>query len=659
MKLFAISTSALLAALMLCLPSAKAQIPPGTNTATEAKSLAVLNSGAGLKEKMDACRELSRVGTEASVPALAGLLGDDQLSHSARYALETIPGKAVDQALRQALKTTQGRNLVGVIGSVGVRRDEGAVPTLKALLKSPDPDAAQAAARALGRIGGSAAVSALEAAYPGTASANRPAFWEGLLRCGDDFLVTKKESKAQAVYEWLGKVDGPPQLKTAVLRGRVRSQPKIAAQTLGSALASANYVEFAAACRFSHEITNNEVTSALLAALSKASGDRQVLLVQTLGMRRAPEAVGPVGALAARAENREARLAAIRALGQIGSPSALPFLAAFITEADADLARAAREALAASPWPEADGMILKMLADKNSDVVNLGLELAARRRLMSAYPEVLRIVRGPDAGLRVSAIKKMAELAPPDDASEPIKLFLQTTAPAELEALEQTLTTLSLRAKDREAAAALVSGAWTLAGVPQQKSMLNILAAIGGTNALNAVRAAVGSTTPEVHSAAIRALGSWSTLDAAPDLLKLAGSSTDATERMLCLRSFMKLVTDSDLKPEQLLEWCSQAQPLAQQPEEKKLLLSVLGGVNSPKALELVRPHLADAAVAEEAQNAVLRVAEKAVQAKDFSAAAGLVIPCLEQVIRETSNASVKTRAEQLLAQAQAKAAQK
>ena len=45
----------------------------------------------------------------------------------ARYALETIPDPSVDDALRDALGKLKGRPLLGVIGSLGVRRDAKAV----------------------------------------------------------------------------------------------------------------------------------------------------------------------------------------------------------------------------------------------------------------------------------------------------------------------------------------------------------------------------------------------------------------------------------------------------------------------------------------------------------------------------------------------------
>ena len=77
----------------------------------EAKLIAVLKSDAPLKDKADACRELSLVGTKESVAPLAAMLGDEKLSHLARYGLEPIPDPAVDEALRGALGKLKGRLL--------------------------------------------------------------------------------------------------------------------------------------------------------------------------------------------------------------------------------------------------------------------------------------------------------------------------------------------------------------------------------------------------------------------------------------------------------------------------------------------------------------------------------------------------------------------
>ena len=84
---------------------------PPADKEREAKLIAVLKSDAQLKDKADACRELSIIGTKACVAPLAALLRDEKLSHLARYGLEPIPDPAVDEALRAALSELKGRPL--------------------------------------------------------------------------------------------------------------------------------------------------------------------------------------------------------------------------------------------------------------------------------------------------------------------------------------------------------------------------------------------------------------------------------------------------------------------------------------------------------------------------------------------------------------------
>src|SRR5438105_360328 len=59
-------------------------------TNSEEQLIQVLQSGASPAEKDAACAQLKWTGTARSVPALAALLPDEQLSHSARYALESM-----------------------------------------------------------------------------------------------------------------------------------------------------------------------------------------------------------------------------------------------------------------------------------------------------------------------------------------------------------------------------------------------------------------------------------------------------------------------------------------------------------------------------------------------------------------------------------------
>jgi hypothetical protein len=223
-------------AVLLCVTAsafAAASDPTPLLTQSADKLVAVLKSNGSRKDKADACRELAVVGNSKAVPVLARLLADEELSHMARYALETIPGSNVDRALRSELKRLKGRPLVGVIGSLGVRKDPKAVKPLSSLLHDNDSDVAQAAARALGNIGTTKAARAIEDALPTTAPANRLAFCEGLFRCAENLAANGKTKDAIALYDRLrGMTDVPHQVRAGALRGAIiargQGRPRVA-----------------------------------------------------------------------------------------------------------------------------------------------------------------------------------------------------------------------------------------------------------------------------------------------------------------------------------------------------------------------------------------------------------------------------------------------
>ena len=146
------------ALLVAALPS----IAVAADHPTEDELIKIIQSDAPAKDKAIPCKQLAIYGSEKAVPALAALLTDKELVSWARIALEAIPGEKVNEALRAALGKVKGRGLIGVINSLGVRRDAKAVGDLAGLLKNTDAGVACAAAAALGRIATPDAVKALE-----------------------------------------------------------------------------------------------------------------------------------------------------------------------------------------------------------------------------------------------------------------------------------------------------------------------------------------------------------------------------------------------------------------------------------------------------------------------------------------------------------------
>jgi HEAT repeat protein len=620
------------------------------------KLVAVLKSGATQKEKADACRELARIGTSEAVAPLAALLTDEKLSHMARYGLETIPDPSVDEAFRAALGRLQGMPLVGVIGSIGVRRDAKAVPALAVFLNSSDPEVARAAARSLGSIATSAAAKALEDFLVKAPVPNQPAVYEGLFRCAEAFAARGSRSQAVAIYDRLRTNQTRHQIRAGALRGSILNR-KDGLSLLLQVLHSADYSLFAAAAQTSLEMPGGEVTSGLAAELETLPEERQILVAQMLGKRGDPRALHALLEVASKGAHG-ARIAAISALAELEDPSATAVLVSLSGDSDRDVARQAQETLACLQGAAVDNAVLALLESRQPSQRAVGMDLAVRRRMPSAMSAMFKMATGGEPSLRTVAIKKLAELAPPSELPAFFDLLDKAQNQEELEAAEQALATLCLKSSDTAACTETIINRLGQAEPEQRCALLRVLGTVGSPQALAPVRAALDDTNSTVHATAIRVLGSWSSLDAAPVLLELAQTAKDPTDKTLCLRSYLGLAGHTDFAPEQRLAMCRQASGLVQKEEEKRQFLAALGGLNSPEALELITPYAEEEATKEEAASAIVAVSERVLQNNNASAQAARIVDPLQKVAQSTSNPDLTARAKKLLEQAKSKAGQ-
>lgn len=631
---------------------------PAGASGREAELIAVLKSDGSRKAKADACRELARVGTKESVATLAGLLPDEELSHMARYALEPIPSPAVEAALRDALGKLHGRLLAGVITSLGVRKDAKAVSRIAGFLDDGDADVSRAAARALGQIGTRNAARALEKALPTVSADRQLALYEGLFRCAETLSDQGQRKVAIHIYDRLRGVATAHEVRTAALRGAILSRQKDGLPLLISSLGSSDFAVSQAAARISQEMQGPEVTQALISQLPAAPAGTQIVLLQTLGRRHDPAAVEAIGGIA-RAGDKSARIAALRALVELGNARSVPLFVQLIADADAEVAQAAKESLGGMPGSEADNAVLDLLKQNDANRQITAMDLIVRRRLVAATGSLAGLAEKSEPKLRVAAYKHLGELASPSDLPTLLRLLAAAGTPDDLEAAEQALNAVSARSSDVEDTAGKLVGALSQSPAGQKCALLRVLAALGGKQALKSVRSAVDESTPEVHAAALRALCGWNNADAAPDLLELAKSAPDSADKLLSLRGLIRLASQPDVDAAQRLALCRQASDLVQKDDEKRLLLAALGNIPLTDSLALIAPYLTEAGIREEAGTAALNVVDKLLQAKDASQTAEKTLNTLEKVAQIDSNADLVKRANSLLEKARAKAGAK
>jgi HEAT repeat protein len=168
-------------------------------------------------QKAIACKKLAFVGGKEAVQPMAALLDHPELGCYARFGLEPNPDPSVDVALRAALPKLKGRLQVGVITTMGVRKDVKALDALIKLIDSPDPEVAAGAAASVGMIGGLGAAKALQAALGTTKPPLFPVVARACLLCAEG-LMAGHRARGLELYTQLSGTTMPEPVRLAALR---------------------------------------------------------------------------------------------------------------------------------------------------------------------------------------------------------------------------------------------------------------------------------------------------------------------------------------------------------------------------------------------------------------------------------------------------------
>lgn len=178
-------------------------------------------------QKAKACQRAAEAGANDAVPALAALLSDEHLSVYARHGLEALPVPAADEALRAALPKLKGNLLIGVINSLGKRRDAKAGPALAKLVYGTDVEVARAAASALGQISGVSAMKDLQAALTRTTGPLRVAVADAGLLCAEGLIAQGLRTEGMSMYASLTAPDIPKAQRLAAMHGIISAETSV------------------------------------------------------------------------------------------------------------------------------------------------------------------------------------------------------------------------------------------------------------------------------------------------------------------------------------------------------------------------------------------------------------------------------------------------
>jgi HEAT repeat protein len=570
--------------------------------------IAILRSDAADGEKALACKYLSVYGSTECVPELAKLLSNERLASWARIGLEAIPGAEVDEALRKATDSLEGRLLVGVINSIGVRQDAKAVDLLTKRLDDKDADVASAAAVALGHVGNAAAAEPLRRALVSAPAKVRSSVAEGCVLCAEHFLAAGNAAEATKVYDEVRKAELPKQRIVEATRGAILARGKDGIPLLLEQLRSNDKELFQIGLKTVREFPGGELDKALAAELNGGFPERAALIVTAMADRTKTVDLAAV-LKAASSGHKLVRLAAVEALGRVGNATCIAPLLDIAVDADADLAKSAKQSLADLPGDAVDKDIISRLSQAQGKTYPVLIETVGQRRL-DAVPALIKAASSSDRAVRNAALMALGKTVPDKYLSVLIDHVTGSSASPEDATVAQTaLKTAAVRMPDREACAAKLAAAMERAPTATKVALLDILAAVGGTKALQTLHAAAKAPDPTLQDVGSRLLGEWMTIDAAPVLLDVA--KTGDKFQVRALRGYIRIARQFTMPDTDRIEMCRKAMDAAKQPAEQKLVLEVLKRYPNVETLKLAIKAMQSPPVKADATDAARAIAEK------------------------------------------------
>jgi len=401
----------------------------------------------------------------------------------------------------------------------------------------------------------------------------------------------------------------------------------------------------AAAIAMVKEMPGTEVTEALAKELPNLSAKSQVQLLSALG-DRGDVAARPAVVAAVKSEDQSVRIAALRALGQLGDDSSVELLAKAAAGTKGAEQKTARDSLYRLRGQNVDKVILAAIPKAEVKIKVELIRSVGQRNITAGVAPLLETAKDSDRKVRIESLRVLKVVAGPENLPALVELLIKAKSSSDRTEAVKTIAAVAHRIADKNRQAASV-----LTALPSVKetvarcSLLNVLGRIGDNSALPVLTAALKDDNVEVQTAAIRALADWPTSKPVAELQKVAESSGSKVHKILALRGFVRLLgLASDRSADETIELYKKAMSLAPDAVEKKRVLSGLANTKSLAALQMAAGYLDDEILSVEAGAAVINIAggiyaDYPEQAKDK----------MNQVIKTTKNDSLRQQAQELI----------
>ena len=604
---------------------------PAQQSEMAAKLLDVMTDPAAtLAAKQHAGIMLRICGTEAEVSKLAAMLGNEKTGDFARGALERIPAAAAGAALRDALEKLKGTPLIGVINSTANRHDREAVGALIALTASDDDSVADAAAHALGRIGGPEAAACLRKLAE---SDKASPVAHDYLACGRIAFAENDPKSAGEIFATLAGTEYPASVRRGAFNGQLMLSDS--SGTLLAAWLDGDDVE---ARRVALHNLQHQPTAWLVAGMKAKPLAQAIPFAEVLASRNDKAALPVLTEAARQDDDSVLRTRALLSIAKVGDRESVSLLIDALDD-DTTVSRAAMTTLCAMPSTLIDDAVIQGLKTHDGRIRAKLIDAVVARRMTSAVPLLLQFTKQQsDSSVRDDVCSALIVFGDETTLSNLIAIILGVPAGKHRDKIETTYLEIAKQHANtvEPILAAMIDQATTIALLP-------VLGRVGGKVAEAHVENALAGTDSDLRAAGVRALCNWPDASVAEKLVRLVKEDEDQGVRISSLRAYIRVVSlDSDrtdAKTLQMLQW---AFSVAERPEEKNLVTDRVSTVRTMETLRWLVKLLDDKNVAQEACRSIVDLAHHRDLRNPNRAE---FVKALRQVIDVSQDASTVSRA--------------
>jgi HEAT repeat protein len=215
---------------------------------------------------------------------------------------------------------------------------------------------------------------------------------------------------------------------------------------------------------------------------------------------------------------------------------------------------------------------------------------------------LLKTAEDDTGELRIEALKALGTLADGALAPALVRMAGDERYGGERPYIERALAGMGRRDKTPDRVIDVLLAALPDSQPATRESLLRVLGRFGGEKSFQVVRAYLEDADAEIRNATVRVLSDWPDRSPLDDLLAAAGSSKETVTKALALQGVANLTGKAvDMPADDRAGIIEQALGIADLPEPKKLLLSVVGRLFSLKALRIATSCLDQTEIVDEA----------------------------------------------------------